>query len=149
MTIFFAVFLLGALISVPVWIKILKKMNNNKKTYLMGSFILCGLIVPLFFFQTDIDLMIIMFLVGFGNGSVWTIGMPVLYSNVQDDFLVRNGKNQKGIMVGTWAVISLITAFISQRDTRYAGRADGCRFCRNKPHTQFHFFSSLAGRNAD
>ena len=80
----------------------------------MGSFILCGLIVPLFFFQTDIDLMIIMFLVGFGNGSVWTIGMPVLYSNVQDDFVVRNGRNQKGILVGTWAVISLITAFIDE-----------------------------------
>jgi Na+/melibiose symporter-like transporter len=45
---------------------------------------------------------------------VWTIGIPVLYSNVQDDFVVRNGKNQKGILVGTWAVISLITAFIDE-----------------------------------
>ena len=114
MTIFFAVFLMGALLSIPVWLKILKKMNNNKKTYLIGSFILCGLIVPLAFFQTDIDLMIIMFLVGFGNGSVWTIGMPVLYSNVQDDYVVRTGGNQKGILVGTWAVISLATAFIDE-----------------------------------
>jgi len=114
MTIFFAVFLGGALLSIPVWLKILKKMNNNKKTYLIGSFILCGLIVPLAFFQTDIDLMIIMFLVGFGNGSVWTIGMPVLYSNVQDDYVVRTGGNQKGILVGTWAVISLATAFIDE-----------------------------------
>jgi GPH family glycoside/pentoside/hexuronide:cation symporter len=114
MTIFFAVFLIGALISIPVWLKILKKLNNNRKTYLIGSFILCGLIIPLTFFQTDIDLMIIMLLVGFGSGSVWTIGMPVLYSNVQDDFVVRNGRNQKGILVGTWAVISLITAFIDE-----------------------------------
>ena len=114
MTLFFAVFLSGALISIPCWLKILKKMNNNRKTYLIGSFILCGLIIPLTFFQTDIDLMIIMFLVGFGTGSVWTIGMPVLYSNVQDDFVVRTGKNQKGILVGTWAVISLVTAFIDE-----------------------------------
>jgi len=111
---FLALFLLGSLISIPVWLKILKKMNNNKKTYVIGSLILCVLTVPLTFFQTDIDLMIIMFLVGFGNGCVWSIGMPVLYSNAQDDFVVRTGKNQKGILVGTWAVIGLITAFIDE-----------------------------------
>jgi len=114
MTIFLALFLTGALISIPIWLKILKKTNNNKKTYLIGSFILCGLIIPLTFFQGEIDLMIIMFLVGFGTGGVWTIGMPVLYSNAQDDFVVRTGKNQKGILVGTWAVIGLITAFIDE-----------------------------------
>jgi len=58
--------------------------------------------------------MILMFLMGFGNGCVWTIGMPVLYSNAQDDFVVRTGKNQKGILVGTWAVIGLVTAFIDE-----------------------------------
>ncbi len=111
---FLAVFALGSLISIPVWLKILKKMNNNKKTYVIGSLLLCALVVPLTFFQTDIDLMIIMFLVGFGNGCVWTIGMPVLYSNAQDDFVVRTGKNQKGILVGTWALIGLATAFIDE-----------------------------------
>ena len=114
MTIFLALFMVGGLVSIPFWLKILKKMNNNKKTYLIGSLILSALVVALTFFQTDIDFMIMMFLMGFGNGCIWSIGMPVLYSNVQDDFLVRNGKNQKGILVGTWAVISLITAFIDE-----------------------------------
>ena len=111
---FLALFLLGSLISIPIWLKFLKKMNNNKKTYVIGSLILVALTVPLTFFQGDISLMIIIFLVGFGNGCVWTIGMPVLYSNAQDDFVVRTGKNQKGIMVGTWAVIGLVTAFIDE-----------------------------------
>lgn len=114
MIIYLALFLGGALISIPIWIRVLKKMNNNKKTYIIGSLLLCFLIIPLTFFQTNIDLMIIMFFAGIGNGSVWTIGMPVLYSNVQDDFVVRNGKNQKGILIGTWAVISLVTAFIDE-----------------------------------
>jgi len=114
MIIFLALFLMGSLVSIPFWLRILKKMNNNKKTYLIGSLILSALIVLLTFFQTDIDFMILMFLLGFGNGCVWSIGMPVLYSNVQDDFVVRQGKNQKGILVGTWAVISLITAFIDE-----------------------------------
>ena len=114
MVIYFALFLLGSLISIPLWVKLLKRMNNNKKLYLIGSFMIMGAYSLLTFFQTDIDLMIIMFLVGFTNGCVWTIGMPVLYSNVQDDFVVRTGKNQKGVLVGTWAVIGLITAFIDE-----------------------------------
>jgi len=114
MTLYLAIFLLGSLISIPIWLKLLKRMNNNKKLYLIGSFILVACYAPLTFFITETDLMIVMFLVGFGNGCVWSIGMPVLYSNVQDDFLVRNGKNQKGILVGTWAVISLATAFIDE-----------------------------------
>ena len=114
MIIYFAFFLGGSLISIPIWLKLLKKMNNNKKLYIIGSLVLCVLIVPLAFFQTDIDLMIIMFFVGFGNGCIWSIGMPVLFSNAQDDFVVRTGKNQKGILVGTWAVLSLITAFIDE-----------------------------------
>jgi GPH family glycoside/pentoside/hexuronide:cation symporter len=114
MIIFLAFFLIGGLISVPVWLKLLKRMKNNKKLYLIGSIVLVCCYIPLTFFQTDVDLMIIMFLVGFGNGCVWTIGMPVMYSNVQDEFVVRTGKNQKGILVGTWAVIGLLTAFIDE-----------------------------------
>ena len=45
---------------------------------------------------------------------MWTIGKPVLLSNVQDDFVVCTGKNQKGILIGTWAVLGLITAFIDE-----------------------------------
>jgi Na+/melibiose symporter-like transporter len=114
MVLYLAFFLVGALISIPVWLKLLKRMKNNKKLYLIGSIVLVFCYIPLTFFQTDVDLMIIMFLVGFGNGCVWTIGMPVMYSNVQDEFVVRTGKNQKGILVGTWAVIGLLTAFIDE-----------------------------------
>ncbi len=111
---FLALFLLGSLISIPVWLKILKKTNNNKRTYVIGSLLLVAITIPMTFFIGDIMLMIILFFVGFANGCVWTIGMPVLYSNAQDDFVVRTGKNQKGIMVGTWAVIGLVTAFIDE-----------------------------------
>jgi len=114
MIIFLALFLVGSLVSIPVWLKILRKVNNNRKTYLIGSLILSALVISLTFFQTDIDFMIMMFLMGFGNGCVWTIGMPVLYSNVQDDFVIRTGKNQKGILVGTWAVIGMVTAFVDE-----------------------------------
>ncbi|MFW9783699.1 MAG: MFS transporter [Candidatus Heimdallarchaeota archaeon] len=111
---FMAALLLGSLISIPIWLKVLKKLNNNKKTYLIGSFILVALTMPLTFFQGFFDLLIMMFLFGIANGCVWSIGMPVLHSNAQDDFVVATGKNQKGIFVGTWAIIGLFTAFIDE-----------------------------------
>ncbi|MFX1489420.1 MAG: MFS transporter [Promethearchaeota archaeon] len=111
---FLAVLLLGSLISIPIWLKILKKTNNNKKTFVVGSFLIVALTFPLTFFQSDIDLLIMMFLFGLANGCVWSIGIPVLFSNVQDDFVATTGKNQKGIFVGTWAVIGLITSFIDE-----------------------------------
>jgi len=114
MTILLALFLVGSLVSIPFWLRILKKMKNSKKTYIIGSLVLCILIIALSLFQTDIDFMILMFLMGFGNGCIWTIGMPVIYADAQDDFVVRTGKNQKGILVGTWAVIGLVTAFIDE-----------------------------------
>ena len=111
---FLAAFLGGALISIFLWLPILKRMKNSKNTYLIGSFILSGLIVPLTFFQGDVDLLIIMLLVGLGTGSVWSIGMPVLYSDTQDDYVVRTGVHRKAMLVGTWAVIGLLTAFIDE-----------------------------------
>ncbi|GAJ03091.1 unnamed protein product, partial [marine sediment metagenome] len=63
MIIFLAFFLMGALISIPVWLKLLKKVNDNKKIYVIGSFVTVAVYMLLTFFQTDIDLMIIMFLV--------------------------------------------------------------------------------------
>jgi len=113
-TILFAIFLTGALLSVPVWIKILKKLNNNKKVYTIGGFILSGVLVLLSFFLTIIDLGIYMFITGFAMGSIWTIGIPVILSNVQDDFVVRTGKNQKGMLVGAGAILSIFTAFIDE-----------------------------------
>ncbi len=115
MTVFFAIFLTGALISVPFWMKILKKTGNNtKKVYTIGSFSLCVALIPLTFFQTFIDLGILMFIVGFAMGCVWTMGIPWILSNVQDDYLVRTGKNQKGIVIGTWMLTGLFTAFIDE-----------------------------------
>ena len=47
-------------------------------------------------------------------GCVWSIQIAVIFSHVQDDFVVRTGKNQKGILIGAWAVLGLLTAFIDE-----------------------------------
>ena len=35
-----------------------KKMNNNKKAFVIGSFLIVALTIPLTFFQGDVDLLI-------------------------------------------------------------------------------------------
>ena len=113
-TIFMAIFLVGAMISVPIWLKILKKIVDSRKMYLIGCIALTASLAPITFFQTMIDLMILLFIAGFAMGCLWTIQIPIIFSNVQDDFVIRTGRNQKGMLIGGWAVLGLFTAFIDE-----------------------------------
>ena len=109
-----ATFLVGAMISVFIWHKYLKKVNNTKKVYTIGGFLLCAALIPLSFFVTLVDFMIFFFIAGLAMGCIWTLGVPVVLSDVQDDYVVRTGKNQKGMILGTWALISRFTAFFDE-----------------------------------
>ena len=109
-----ATFLIGAMISVFIWHKYLKKVNNTKKVYTIGGFILCAALIPLAFFVTLADLLLFFFIAGLAMGCIWTLGVPVVLSDVQDDYVVRTGKNQKGMILGTWALISRFTAFFDE-----------------------------------
>lgn len=78
-TFLFASMILGALISTPFWIWALKKMNNNKKLVTIGGFSVSASMVPITFFQTMIDLLIILFILGFCLGSLWAFIYSILY----------------------------------------------------------------------
>ncbi|MHA1255954.1 MAG: MFS transporter, partial [Promethearchaeota archaeon] len=99
-TLIFAILLIGALISTPFWLILLKKMKDNKKVAVIGGFASSAAMVPMTFFQTMIDLLIILFILGFCMGSLWAFIYTIIGSNVQDDYAARTGKNQKGIIVG-------------------------------------------------
>lgn len=109
-----ATFLIGAMISVFIWHKYLKKVNNTKKVYTIGGFLLCVALIPLSFFVTLVDFMLFFFIAGLAMGCIWTLGVPVVLSDVQDDYVVRTGKNQKGMILGTWALIGRFTAFFDE-----------------------------------
>ena len=114
MTVLLALFIIGAIVSVPVWLKVLKKIKDAKRLYLIGGTFMCIALIPLTFFVTLYDLAVFMFITGFAMGSVWMIHIPVIFSHVQDDFVIRTGRNQKGILIGTWAVLGLFTAFVDE-----------------------------------
>ncbi|TFG04767.1 MAG: MFS transporter, partial [Promethearchaeota archaeon] len=110
----FAVLLIGAIISVPFWVKLAKKLDNNKKAFTIGGFAMCAALVPISFFQGLIDLLIFVFILGFTTGCIWTLLLPVIQPNVLDDFVVKTRKNQKGSQVGLTTFILRLTATIDE-----------------------------------
>ncbi|MHA1257598.1 MAG: MFS transporter [Promethearchaeota archaeon] len=114
MTFLFALFLLGALISVPLWLHFLKKSEDAKKVYTIGGIVLAIAMIPLLFFQSLLDLMIVFFILGLSVGCIWTLGVPYILSNVQDDYVVRTEKNQKGVILGTWAFVGRFVNFMDE-----------------------------------
>jgi GPH family glycoside/pentoside/hexuronide:cation symporter len=111
-TFIFAALLLGAFISIPFWLKLLKKMNNNKKVTAIGGFCVSAAMVPLSFFQSITDFLILIFIFGFCAGSLWAFIYTMLGSNVQDDYAAKTEKNQKAILAGTGVFFGRLAATI-------------------------------------
>ncbi len=113
-TLIFAVFLIGALVSIPFWMRLQKKMQNNKKVLTIGGIVFCIALIPMTFFYGLIDLLIIGFILGFAMGCMWIYFWTLILANVVDDFVVKTGKNQKGILIGAIALISRVGATIDE-----------------------------------
>ncbi|TFG07563.1 MAG: MFS transporter [Promethearchaeota archaeon] len=113
-TILFATVILGALFSIPFWIWALKRMQNNKKLATIGGFSVSAAMVPISFFQTIVDLLIILFILGFCLGSLWAFIYTIIGANVQDDYAVKTGKNQKAILVGTIGILGRLAAALDE-----------------------------------
>ncbi|TFG04084.1 MAG: MFS transporter [Promethearchaeota archaeon] len=113
-TYIFGIFLLGALISIPFWLKALDKMNNNKKLVTIGGFAITVAMIPLTFFFTIIDLLIMMFILGFCLGSLWAFIYTIIQANVVDDYAARTKRNQKAILIGTSLFFGRLAATLDE-----------------------------------
>jgi len=91
-------YLLGTLISIPIWLKYIKKINNNKKALIVAGLASCAALFPLTFFVGPIDLMI----------------MAFIFPSVTEDVIVKIGKNQKGVLFGISALLGRFIASIDE-----------------------------------
>ena len=97
-TLLLALFIVGQIISVPVWTIISKKIGF-RKTMIYAGFGQAIMTAP-FIFITDYNLSIPFFLiVGFGSGGMWTMLAPV-FSEVLDELMTKTGRRDSGIFVG-------------------------------------------------
>jgi GPH family glycoside/pentoside/hexuronide:cation symporter len=128
----FAGFLIGALISVPFWVKYAHKANDNRKVILTAGILLTILTAPLIILR-DYTIMIILFVIwGLALGGFWAMIAPAL-ADVIDDSIVRTGKREEGVIVGiqrlfariaiviqalTFAIAHTLTGFAEGADTQ-------------------------------
>jgi len=98
-TLLSAGFLIGALISSPLWAFIAQKTNNNKKVMLINSFLLTIFTIPFIFLNSVPITFIVLILWGFGLGGFWTMIAPV-FADVINESVVNSQKRQEGIFNG-------------------------------------------------
>ena len=98
-TLLSAGFLVGALISSPLWAYIAQKTDNNKKVMLINSLLLTVFTIPFIFLNSVFIALIVMIFWGFGLGGFWTMLAPV-FGDVINEAVVNNEKRQEGIFNG-------------------------------------------------
>ena len=112
--IIFVIFMAGAFISFPFWLLYLKRIKNNKKVLAIGGIALSIALFPLSFFQGEIDVFIMLFILGVAMGSMWAFFYTIIQASVVDDFVARTGRNQKGLLLGVSTLLGRLVATIDE-----------------------------------
>ncbi len=125
-------FLIGALVSIPLWIKLAHKTNNNRKVILIAAAALTIFTVPLIFLDNLIGFIIAFIFWGIGLGGFWSMLWPVL-ADVIDESVVKTGDRREGIYAGfqaffgrlaivfqaiIFATVHTLTGFVEGADTQ-------------------------------
>lgn len=92
-------FLIGSVLSIPFWIKIANKTNDNRKTILIAFIFLALSAAPLIFITSYIGIVIGMTIMGIGIGGTWVM-LAIVLGDVIDESIVRTGKREEGIYSG-------------------------------------------------
>ncbi len=95
----FAGFLIGALVSTPIWVKLAHKTNNNKKVMVICGILMGIFTIPLIFLEEFLAIIIAMVVWGLSIGGYWAMIAPVL-ADVVDESIVRLKERQEGVYAG-------------------------------------------------
>ncbi len=103
--------LLIAIITIPLWVYLPKKLWSIKKTYLAG---LIASAIPylLLFFVTDyIGFIIVIALVGIGYSANWGVVYSLVQAETIDNAVVKTGKREEASYMGVMRVFSAFSWF--------------------------------------
>ena len=106
--------LIGTLISIPIWLRYIRKINNNKKALVVAGLLACAATFPLTFFQGLIDLIIMAFILGLAQGGINSYVYTIIGPSVIEDVIVKMGRNQKGVLFGISALLGRLVASIDE-----------------------------------
>jgi len=117
-------FLIGALISAPLWIKLAHKTNNNKKVIVSAAILLTIATIPLIFVESTLILFIILIIWGVGLGGFWALLAPIL-ADVIDESVATTGKREEGIYSGFQAFFGRIAIILQSLTIAFTHIATG------------------------
>ena len=106
--------LIGTLISIPIWLRYIRKINNNKKALVVAGFLACAATFPLTFFPGLIELMIMGLILGLAQGGLNSYIYTIIGPSVIEDVIVKMGKNQKAVLFGISALLGRLIASIDE-----------------------------------
>lgn len=98
-TTIFAGMLVGALISIPAWAFLSKRIKNNQRMLLITSLVMALFSFPMTFVRTKTLFTLFMALWGLGFGGFWTFMGPAM-ADVVDAIVVKDKRRDDGILMG-------------------------------------------------
>lgn len=98
----FAAMLVGALISVVIWSRIAKKLDNNFLMLIITNFFMAAAALPMLFCRSQLTFAIFMFLWGLGFGGCWTFIAPAM-ADVVDSIVLKERRRNEGVIMGVRA----------------------------------------------
>jgi len=109
--ILFATFLNAAILSVPFWIWLAKRVKNNKKMALIGGFSLTIGVFLTTFYISIFDSMIYQTILGFTMGNFWAL-LTIFFSDVMDERIIITKSPSRGATVGISSFFSRLSRAI-------------------------------------
>ncbi len=92
-------YLIVSLITIPIWIKVAQKVNNNKKMITIGSVFMGLMTLLIMFVDSLIILIIVVALIGLGGG-IFFVMQDVINADVIDEAVVLDGERREGTYFG-------------------------------------------------
>lgn len=96
--------LAGALISVPVWMLIAQRVNDNRRVSLAGGILLFLTFLPMVFVNSLTGWIISLLLFGVALGNQWFMDPPTM-ADVLDDVAIKTGRRDPAIYFGYQAFL--------------------------------------------
>lgn len=107
-TLIFAGMLAGALVSVPLWMFIGRRLGSSQRTLMASALVMAVFSFPMFFASSQLGFTVLMSLWGLGFGGFWLFMTPAL-ADVIDELVLRTGKREDGLYLGFRAFFGRIS----------------------------------------
>ena len=103
-TILMGAYLLASLVTIPLWVRWIKKSNDNRKIMIISGFLSALFTLPMIFFADLISWIIILILWGIGIAGMFVAQSP-LFSDIIDENVVLTQKRNEGLFNGFYVFI--------------------------------------------